>query len=129
MTLASVNREEADSLIAENADLAARLTTAQIRRLEAERMLLEAKLELLQLTANPIDMEIMGPLGRASLLRSVSDNVGMPYDSIVPSDQELQTKMQQQAQGPQGQMGIQESKPGGQERPGEETDNMHRVST
>ena len=50
VALASFNREEADGLITENADLAARLTTAQIRRLEAERMLLEAKLELLQLT-------------------------------------------------------------------------------
>ena len=37
---------ERDGLLAENADLAGRLATAQIRRLEAEKMLLEAKIEL-----------------------------------------------------------------------------------
>ncbi|MCZ6597399.1 MAG: hypothetical protein O7B99_07170 [Planctomycetota bacterium] len=34
-----------ESLAAENRDLAARLTTAQIRRLEAEKLLLEAKID------------------------------------------------------------------------------------
>ncbi len=34
-----------EALSAENADLAARLTTAQIRRLEAEKLLLEAQIE------------------------------------------------------------------------------------
>jgi hypothetical protein len=39
---------ERDRLAAENDDLAARLVTAQIRRLEAEKLLLEAKLEWLR---------------------------------------------------------------------------------
>lgn len=53
------------------------------------------QIEFLQLTANPIDMSIMGPKGRASVLRTVSNTIGMPGDEIVPSDDEIQ---QQQAQ-------------------------------
>ena len=53
------------------------------------------QLEFLQLTGNPIDMSIIGPKGRASVLRSVATTIGMPGDEIVPSDDELQ---QQQAQ-------------------------------
>ena len=53
------------------------------------------QLEFLQLTANPIDMSIMGPKGRAAVLRSVSNTIGMPGEEIVPSEDELQ---QQQAQ-------------------------------
>ena len=53
------------------------------------------QLEFLQLTANPIDMAIMGPKGRAAVLRNVSNTIGMPGEEIVPSEDELQ---QQQAQ-------------------------------
>jgi hypothetical protein len=53
------------------------------------------QLEFLQLTANPIDLSIMGPKGRAAVLRNVSQTIGMPGEQIVPSDDELQ---QQQAQ-------------------------------
>ncbi len=40
---------ERDALQAQNAELAGRLATAQIRRLEAEKMLLEAKIEMAQM--------------------------------------------------------------------------------
>ena len=50
------------------------------------------QLELLQVTANPIDMQIMGPRGRADLLREVSKGVGMPGVKIVPSDDELKAQ-------------------------------------
>ena len=53
------------------------------------------QLEFLQLTANPIDAAIMGPKGRAAVLRNVSHTIGMPGDEIVPSDDEI---AQQQAQ-------------------------------
>ncbi len=53
------------------------------------------QLEFLQLTANPIDMAIMGPKGRAAVLRNVSTTIGMPGEEIVPSADEIQ---QQQAQ-------------------------------
>lgn len=73
VALASANREEADGLFTENSDLAARLTTAQIRRLEAERMLLEAKLELLQLTERSD-----GPTASTSTKPHLSSPVGAP---------------------------------------------------
>ena len=53
------------------------------------------QLEFLQLTANPIDAAIMGPKGRAAVLRNVSHTIGMPGEDIVPSDDEI---AQQQAQ-------------------------------
>ncbi len=78
------------------------------------------QLEFLQLTANPIDMSIMGPKGRAAVLRSVSTTIGMPGEEIVPTDEELQ---QQQAQAAaiaqaQGAAGHQQQPPEGQ-RPGD----------
>ena len=54
------------------------------------------QLEFLQITANPIDMQIVGPKGRAAVLRSVAGSIGMDGESIVPSEDEL-NKMQQQA--------------------------------
>jgi hypothetical protein len=48
------------------------------------------QLELLQVTANPVDMQIIGPKGRAALLRAVTQNVGIPGDEIVPSDEEIE---------------------------------------
>ena len=57
------------------------------------------QLELLQLTANPIDMQIIGPKGRAAMLRAVSQNVGMDGQEIVPSDDEIKAmQMSQMAQ-------------------------------
>jgi hypothetical protein len=48
---------------------------------ETERM---RALELLQLTGNPIDMGIIGPAGRAKLLKEVADRVGLDHTEIVP---------------------------------------------
>ena len=55
------------------------------------------QLELLQITANPMDYSIMGPQGRATLLRNVSNTVGMPGDQIVPTEEDLQAQAQQSA--------------------------------
>jgi len=52
--------------------------------------------EFLQSTANPIDMGIMGPMGRAKVLRAVAQGIGIQGDDIIPSDDEL--KAQEQAQ-------------------------------
>jgi hypothetical protein len=68
------------------------------------------QLEFLQLTANPIDMQIVGVKGRAQVLRSVATEIGLPGENIVPSEQELEEKEKQQQamqamqaqQGPQG---------------------------
>lgn len=55
------------------------------------------QLEFLQTTANPIDSQIMGPKGRAAVLRAVSQTIGLEGTQIVPSDDEIE-KQQQQAQ-------------------------------
>lgn len=67
---------------------------------EAERA---RQLEFLQLTANPIDMQIMGIEGRSEVLRSVADDLGMPVDRIVPSQDMVQQRQQQMLQAQQAQ--------------------------
>ena len=53
------------------------------------------QLEFLQITANPIDQPIIGNRGRAAILRSVANTIGMEGDSIVPSEEEImQMEMQ-----------------------------------
>jgi hypothetical protein len=59
----------------------------------------QRQLEFLQITANPIDMQITGVRGRATVLRSVSEGIGLPGDDIVPPDEEIQAQM---AGGPPG---------------------------
>jgi hypothetical protein len=61
--------------------------------------------EFLQMTANPIDMQIIGPNGRAQVLRSVAKTLGLPGEDIVPSDDQLK-KQQAQAQALAAQQGM-----------------------
>lgn len=56
------------------------------------------QLEFLQATANPIDMQIVGVKGRAAILRSVSQTIGMDGEEIVPTEEELEAQQQQQQQ-------------------------------
>ena len=65
------------------------------------------QLEFLQATANPIDMSIIGPRGRANVLRPVADSLGLPGSEIVPGDEELeaQQKAAQQMAMQQNQVG------------------------
>lgn len=58
--------------------------TAEVRRIE-----------FLNATANPIDFQIMGPEGRAAVLREVSKSLQMPEEEVVPSRTKLEMKMQQ----------------------------------
>jgi len=55
------------------------------------------QLEFLQITANPVDAQIVGPKGRAAILRNVASTIGLPGEEIVPSEDELdvQQKMAQ----------------------------------
>lgn len=54
------------------------------------------QLEFLQITANPVDSQIVGPKGRASILRSVAQTIGLDGAQIVPTEDELvQQEMQQ----------------------------------
>jgi hypothetical protein len=59
---------------------------------ETER---QRQLQFLQITANPIDGPIIGEIGRARLLRAISEGMGLP-DDIVPDDQTLQAQMDAQ---------------------------------
>lgn len=59
------------------------------------------QLEFLQITANPIDTAILGPEGRAQVLSTVAEGIGMPGSKIVPSEDELK---QRQAQAQQQQL-------------------------
>lgn len=45
--------------------------------------------EFLQATANPVDLQIVGPAGRAYLLREVAKNLQMDTDKLVPSPEQL----------------------------------------
>lgn len=56
------------------------------------------QLEALQITANPIDAQIIGVKGRATLLRAVFSNIGLEGEQIVPSAEEIETKMQAEAE-------------------------------
>lgn len=56
------------------------------------------QLEFLQQTNNPVDIQIMGPKGRATVLREVSKTLGLDGADIVPSEDELdQQQMQAQS--------------------------------
>lgn len=56
------------------------------------------QLEFLQLTGNPIDIQIIGPKGRANVLRPVADNLGLKGASIVPSDEAIDAQQKASAQ-------------------------------
>lgn len=69
------------------------------------------QLEFLQATANPIDTQIMGPRGRATVLRSVASTIGIEGEQVVPTDDQLNQMQQQaaaaaQAQGMPGHAGM-----------------------
>jgi hypothetical protein len=70
------------------------------------------QLEFLQLTANPIDMQIIGPKGRAQVLRSVSDKLGLPGADIVPSTEQLEAQQKAAAA-----MAAQQGAPGHMQQP------------
>lgn len=48
--------------------------------------------EFLMATTNPIDTQIMGPEGRAELLRKMVENFDIPVDRIVPNREEILAK-------------------------------------
>ena len=62
---------------------------------EQDRM---RQLEFLQLTANPIDMALVGPEGRANVLRSVAQNLGLEHERVLPDDDEIRANIAAQQQ-------------------------------
>lgn len=45
--------------------------------------------EFMQLTANPVDLQIIGPAGRAELLRQAASGLNIDVDKIVPKPEEI----------------------------------------
>jgi hypothetical protein len=78
--------------------------------------------EFLNITANPVDTQIIGPAGRAEVLREVARGLELDTNRIVPPREALEQMAQQMAEGPQqgGGMLSQETLPGGAAT----TDNM-----
>jgi len=68
------------------------------------------RVEFLNATANEMDMGIIGPDGRAAILREIAKGLQMPVDEIVPSRDKLsyttRVKAAQQAQAPQQPQGV-----------------------
>lgn len=58
----------------------------------------EKRQAFLAATANPIDFQIMGPAGRASVLQQVAKTLDMDTDDIVPDPAVIRAQMQQQMQ-------------------------------
>ncbi len=68
----------------------------------------QRRIQFLGMTANPIDMQIIGIKGRAVLLRETASAMELPVDDVVPSEDELDKQMlaqSQQAQSQQEQAG------------------------
>lgn len=66
------------------------------------------RIEFLNATANPVDIEILGKEGRSAILREVAKGLQMPVDDVIPSKEtaEYQSMLQARAQqlaGPQAQ--------------------------
>jgi hypothetical protein len=61
--------------------------------------------EFMQLTANPFDMQIIGPAGRAVLLREAAKALNIDVDKIVPTPEEIlmaqRAQLEAAAQAPQ----------------------------
>jgi hypothetical protein len=71
------------------------------------------RIEFLNATANPIDMEIMGKSGREVVLREIAKGLQMPEDEVVPSREKAMLKGD--APAPQPQAGM--TPPGQQPAP------------
>jgi hypothetical protein len=62
---------------------------AAAQQLETDR---QRQLEFLQATNNPVDLQITGIGGRATVLRSVAGTIGLDEDRVVPDDEELKSQ-------------------------------------
>lgn len=66
--------------------------------LVAKEQLQVRRNEFLQATANPVDLQIVGPQGRAYLLREVAKSLQMDTDKLVPTTEQIEFKQQKQMQ-------------------------------
>ena len=66
------------------------------------------RVEFLQATANPIDSKIVGPTGRAAILREVAKGLAMPVDDIVPTNEQLEVREALERKAQEQQMAMQQ---------------------
>jgi hypothetical protein len=52
--------------------------------------------EFLAMTNNPTDLQIIGMQGRATLLREVAKGLDIPVEKIIPSEEELRRRVEEQ---------------------------------
>lgn len=62
-----------------------RLNATGVRSLKKRQQMQQRRMEMLQATANPVDMQIMGMDGRRELLRETIKSAELPADKIVKS--------------------------------------------
>lgn len=62
--------------------------------LVAKEQLQMRRNEFLQATANPVDLQIVGPKGRAYLLREVAQSLQMDTDKLVPTVEKIEFEQQ-----------------------------------
>lgn len=66
----------------------------------------QRQMEFLQTTLNPVDQQIMGVEGRATVLGSVAEEIGLKGKKIVPTPEELKAKMLAQQKAAEQQMAM-----------------------
>ena len=60
----------------------------------------QTRTQFLAMTANPVDMQIIGMKGRRAILAEVAKALEMPVEDILPSEQELEAMQRAQQQQP-----------------------------
>lgn len=76
--------------------------------LVAKEQLQMRRTEFLQTTGNPVDLQIIGPQGRAYLLREVAKTLQMDTDKIVPTTEMIAFKQEQVAEQQQAMAAMQQ---------------------
>jgi hypothetical protein len=67
--------------------------------------------EFLQLTSNPVDIQILGAAGRAELLREAAKNLNMDIDKLIPDPDDIRKQQAEQQQMMQMQQQMQQGQP------------------
>lgn len=88
------------------------------------------RIEFLNATANPIDLEIIGKDGRATILREVAKGLQMPVEDVVPSRDKaaFQNRLKARAVASQPQPEGTPTQPDGTPKGGQEANTVGRVA-
>lgn len=81
-----------DPTIKGDVNIVARGATAMLTREQAQMR----RAEFLNMTNNPVDMQIMGAEGRIEILRAAADLLDLNTDKIIPEQEEFMRRQQEQ---------------------------------